>query len=237
MKKATLLLLISLICGIGYAQTVTSTYQQSKLTGTFIPVASLSGTGTSFGSSWTGSASYTDSATLPFSFYFNGTSYSKCYINPNGYITFGAPSVSTNYTPLSTPSTGVTGTVSAFACNALQSANAVTYGYSGTAPNRIFSVVWRAARFTAGITSTTDTVTFEINLYETTNKAEAMFLAPPTLTSTGTVSVQLGIEGSTSADYYCWQEANINHNNCRYSRRWKLETNEAWYRQHFSVCA
>ena len=205
MKKIALLLLFScLMVGSGFAQTVATSYLQTKNTGGTYISSMTGGTGTLFGANWSGATASTASLSLPFSFYFNGTAYTTVYVNPNGYITFGAASASTNYTPLSTPTTGVTGTVAALACSSLKSANAVAYGYTGTSPNRIFTIQWTTAGFNTGITACT--ISFEINLYEKSNKAEVVYSAPTRATPNTTLATQVGIGGASSSDYVNWME-------------------------------
>jgi phosphodiesterase/alkaline phosphatase D-like protein len=202
MAKAVLFFVVLCMIGVtANAQTIRGNYLQTKVTGgTFL----TPGTTTSlFGANWVGSTATPASVTIPFSFNFLGTNYTTCYVNPNGYITFGAASVGTNYTPLTTRDAGVTGVVSALAINSLSSANAVTYGVTGTAPYRVFSVIWTSA-VPGGLSNSA--MTFEINLFETTNKAEVMYGSFTQGATAATVTSQVGIAGTTVSDYLNWTE-------------------------------
>src|SRR6185503_19284041 len=52
---------------------------------------------------------------LGFTFNYNGSNFTSCNINLNGYITFGTTTGTTNYTPISTVTAGETGAIAGFA--------------------------------------------------------------------------------------------------------------------------
>ena len=105
----------------------------------------------------------------PFNFNFNGTLYSTCNVNSNGYITFGATAPTTNgYTPISS-STAYAGAVAAFARDLVNNGTAISYTTLNSSPNRIFIVEWKNARRSNAGAVSGDVVNFQIRLYETSN--------------------------------------------------------------------
>ena len=202
MRSLMTVLLVLTLCGAANAQTVMSSYVQAKTTGaTFLNPGT---TTTLFAAgSWSGSTAAPAAVTIPFSFNFLGSNYSTCYVNPNGYVTFGATSDGINYTPLSLHDAGVTGIVAGLATGPLSGTTPPKYGVTGTAPNRVFSIIWTSAVPAALANSA---ITFEINLYETTNKAEVIYSTSSLGTTAATVNAQVGIGGASNTDYLNWTE-------------------------------
>lgn len=150
-----------------------------------------------------------------FTFNFNGTNYTNCYVNSNGYITFGntAPST-TNYAPINS-NAGYAGAFGAFADDLGDDSNApITYNMTGTSPNRVLSIIWlKASRYNASANaffSSEKGIYFAINLYETTNVIEAAY-GNCTMVNYAE-NVQIGLRGTSNSDF--------NHR--------RLTTNSAW---------
>lgn len=117
-----------------------NTYTFSQSTSSYTPLASPT---TLFTTGWDDNVG---SVTIPFSFSFNGSTYTSCSVNSNGYITFGSTTSSTtSYVPISA-TTAYAGAVSAFGRDLINNSTAITYGTQGTSPNRIFIVQWNNAR-------------------------------------------------------------------------------------------
>ena len=139
--------------------------------------------------------------TIPigFTFGFNGTNYTTCSINSNGFITFGSTvSATNNYLPIST-NTAYSGAISALGVNMWDLLpNPITYATTGTSPNRVFSVQWKDAdRLARG-----DGFNFQIQLNETTNIVKIVYgLCFPTGNNGQNIDVQVGLRGAANTDF------------------------------------
>ncbi|HEX2616629.1 MAG TPA: fibronectin type III domain-containing protein, partial [Flavobacteriales bacterium] len=141
---------------------------------------------------------------IPFSFTFNGTGYTSCFVSSNGFLTFGATAPGgTNYTPISAG--GYAGAVSAFGRDLVNQGTAgatfrVRSETLGSSPNRTFVVEWRQARRydSGGVTG--DNLTFQIRLSETTNVIRVVY-GTMTITSTTALPCQVGLRGATTSDF------------------------------------
>ena len=144
-------------------------------------------------------------ASLGFDFYFNGSTYTNCYINANGYITFGTTSSLTEYNPISA-ATGYNGAVAAFARRLLSSDTTGTstnnylirYKTTGLAGSRVFTVQWKDARRSD---TTAGKFNFQIKLFEGSNTVEVHYGANSVTSSTTNRHVQVGLRGATNSDF------------------------------------
>ncbi|HRH50363.1 MAG TPA: hypothetical protein PLP23_16515, partial [Panacibacter sp.] len=179
------------------AQVANYTFTQSS--NTFSAISG--GTVISFAGTTTAWDDNVTSINIPFTFNFNGTGYTTCSVNSNGYITFGATASSASgYTPISS-TTGYAGTVSAFARDLINNATAISYTTINSSPNRIFIVEWKNARRYNGSAVSGDVLNFQIRLYETSNVAEVMY-GTCTATNTTGLTTQVGLRGSANTDYH-----------------------------------
>lgn len=93
-----------------YAQVATN-YTWSQAAGTYTPITGGTILGTATGNT-IGTPSLDDevytlpNGTIPFSFVYDGSSYTGLYVSSNGYITFDAAPAAGNYTPISSATTG-----------------------------------------------------------------------------------------------------------------------------------
>ncbi|ESU26469.1 hypothetical protein FLJC2902T_24380 [Flavobacterium limnosediminis JC2902] len=210
MKKITFILLLGLLFFFdGHAQVASYTFAQSnepymEITGGTI--LGTSTTATSFDSQvWT-----IDDGSIPFNFNFNGTNYTGCKVNSNGYITFGTtlPSAFTS-TPISS-TTAYSGAVSAWGgdlCGVFVSdliTGETSWEVVGTAPNREFVVQFMNWRPTySSITTNIPYMNFQIRLVETSNLVKVVY--GPTGYVVGSTAAsgtrQIGLRGATNTDY------------------------------------
>lgn len=141
-------------------------------------------------SSWT--SSYDDgyvAVNLPsgFSFSFYGTSYTTVYINANGYITFGSGVASGSSTPIALPSASAPSKMVALFWHDMElSTGNITYGTTGTLPNRKFIISYNDVPDGSGVNSG------QIILYESTNVIDLM------VDYTGNNTKTCGIQNSTA---------------------------------------
>ncbi|MGV9003851.1 fibronectin type III domain-containing protein [Flavobacterium sp.] len=130
-------------------------------------------------------------ANIGFNFVYDGAVQTDCYINPNGFITFGVQMPSTQYVPLSTPTVFTNGgAISALAIDLKGSTDDIIYATIGSAPNRTFVVQWTNAERKAlpGLFN------FQIRLSETSNKIELVY--GNCLPTGAALGVQVGIRGA-----------------------------------------
>jgi hypothetical protein len=192
-----------------YAQV--SSYSFAQTSGTYTALTTPTVLATATASTSAGSIdSYVGSATIPFTFVFNGTGYTSCNVSSNGFITFGttAPST-TDYTPIS-GTAGYAGAISAWGgdINALFNVGGLTgelsYGTIGSAPNRTFIVQYKNFRpvYTNSAT-TAPYLNFQVQLTETTNKVVIVYGATGLAAGTANTSTTkyIGLRGATNGDY------------------------------------
>jgi PKD repeat protein len=197
MKHVFRMLLVAIICTttslLSKAQVAGYTFAQSTST-----YSSITGTAL-FPTNWDDNV---QNVALPFSFQFNGASYSAINVSSNGFVTFGATAPSgTSYTPVSA-TTAYAGAISAFGRDIIVSTTGETCTYTtlGTAPNRTFVVQWNNARRYSGGGVAGDVLNFQIILSETTNVATVVY-GTCSATSTTALTCQVGLRGSTNTDF------------------------------------
>lgn len=211
MKKITLLFVL-VFATAWTSRAQVSAYGFQKTNGTYTEFFDGTVLETATGNA-TGLPSIDDSifpVSLPFSFAFNGVSYTECNVSSNGFITFGTTAPATTlYTPIS-GTTAYDGAISAWGgdLNALFDIGGLTGDISfkevGVAPNRELIIQYRNFRPTY-TTSTTlaPYMNFQISLAETSNKVKityglASLAAGTTNTST---TKQIGLRGSANTDF------------------------------------
>lgn len=154
-------------------------------------------------SSGSGMDDATFSVTLPFSFNFNGTSFTQVYLSENGYVSFGAtdPGTTTRYA-ISSANTGFA--LAAAFSGDLQGDTATSELRSqttGTAPNRTFIVQWTRMKqyFGSGLK-----YNFQIQLEEANGVVTSQvirFVYGQISSTSATNSYQVGLRGLTNASY------------------------------------
>ncbi|MFC2114549.1 PKD domain-containing protein [Bacteroidota bacterium] len=165
--RKTLFLFSIIIAGFTLslnAQVRNFTFQSTSAT--FTPITG----GTQHGSATVDDASY-DTLALGFTFDYCGQSFTKVSINSNGYIAFGYP-IEESYNPISDPYTN-NYVVSALSHDIKgQSNGELRSELLGSSPNRVFVVQWKNFKRYSG---TSDSLDFQIRLYEGSNKIEVVY--------------------------------------------------------------
>jgi hypothetical protein len=140
---------------------------------------------------------------IGFDFRYNNRTYSTVRISNNGFITFGAnPALTTTYTGLSTNvNPAYEGAIAGFAANLRASAVSgaapeIRYETLGSSPNRTFVVQY--TDMGVSTTATTQRVSFQIRLAETTNVVSVVY--GTTAWATSTATGQVGLKGGESSD-------------------------------------
>ncbi|MCW3124322.1 MAG: hypothetical protein JWQ38_3814, partial [Flavipsychrobacter sp.] len=221
MKKLSLLLATLFIYSFSFAQVSSYTFGYSA--GTYTPLVG----GTALvpaGSGITGAGWFEQvfNVQLPFVYYFNGAGYSSIYVNSNGHIAFGKPTLVTNPRP-NTVNNGQSGAIIGYGCNTtysytggagsillgglvdLPNSNPIMAGTIGSAPNRIFVVQWTNAvrsvtYYPNNGAGFTENLTFQIRLKEGSNVAEIVYDNSAT-TYSPTFNATSGLSGAATTDY------------------------------------
>ncbi len=128
---------------------------------------------------------------IGFNFVFDGTTYTQFSATANGWIRLGATAGSTTSTTALSTSTNMPSI--AFLSRDGKTNGAVTYLVTGTAPNRVLTIDYPS--YYAHWSSTTETISAQIKLYETTNVVQIVYGPSAAVTSrTG----QVGLAVSTT---------------------------------------
>lgn len=186
-----LMLLVFFTAHKSFGQVSSYTFSQPTGTYTALPTSTVV-----HASGWDDNVA---SVTIPFSFTFNGTGYTSCSVNSNGYITFGGTaSAGNNYDPIS-QTNAYSGAISALGRDLISNSSTIVSGSTGSSPNRVFVVQWNNARRYSGGTIGGD-FNFQIRLYETTNVVEIRYGNCTPATNTN-YNVQVGLRGATNGDF------------------------------------
>lgn len=173
-------------------------YSFSSAAGTYTAI-----TGGTQHSSGSGMDDATFSVTLPFSFNFNGTSFTQVYLSENGYVSFGA----TN--PGTTTRSAISSTNTGFALAAALSGDLQGVGatselrseVTGSAPNRVFVAQWTNQQQYLG---SGQSYNFQIRLEEANGVAinQVVRFVYGTVSSTSSTNTyQVGLRGTTNASF------------------------------------
>lgn len=161
-----------------------------------------------FGGAWDNPTPVLLSTGFTTPFKFNGVAYpSGVYVSPNGFLTLGAATSTTNYTPISNLSTTYAGAISAFGANlsvataeaSTPQKNSISYylDTTGGINNYILKIEYRDWRVS---TSESTYTSMQIWLYETTNVIEFRYKEQPSSYSQNQTG-QIGLRGPTNSDF------------------------------------
>lgn len=173
-------------------------YTFSQAAATYTPI-----TGTTlFSGTWDDNSSAL--LTIPFSFNYNGASYTTLAVNTNGFLTMGAVPA-TVYCGLQTSAMN---SIAGYGTDLVNGSttSSIQYTTLGTSPNRQFVVQWTDCKhYNAGA----DHYSFQIILNETTNTVQTVYNNFTCVTTMGantcsdavTESGNVGLLGSTISDF------------------------------------
>src|SRR5207247_3107874 len=132
----------------------------------------------------------TTAINLPFAFGFYGLSFTQANVSSNGNVQFSSNSGAYNNACL--PYSGMDNTIFAFWDDMYTGDNISGQGIftsiSGTSPNRIFNIEWRA-----GYSTGVPTLNFEVRLYESQGRFDIIYNQLANAGTSATVGVQNGI--------------------------------------------
>ena len=180
-------------------QVVSSSYTFSQPVG--IVYNLITGTDPFNSSSWDDAVTTVSFPISPaFVFNFNGTNYTSCSINTNGYITFGnTVSASNQYNAISS-SLAYAGAIGVFSRDLVNNGSSIQYTTIGTSPNRIFVIQWTNARRYNSGPVVGDILNFQVRLSETSNIIEIIY-GTCSATSTIALTSQVGLRGIDNTDF------------------------------------
>jgi hypothetical protein len=164
-------------------------YQATTMTGqTIVPGTTDVGNHTDDG---------TTAITLPFAFSFYGNNFTTANVSSNGNLQFTSNNTAfSNVCPF--PIASMNNLVAPHwdDLRTDNSGGGIFTSTSGSAPNRIFNIEWRAIYF-----GTSTTLNFEIRLYETTGQIDFVYGTLNGTGSSATVGIQKGTGSGGSSDF------------------------------------
>jgi hypothetical protein len=191
MKKILLLITsLSLISQFSFGQAASS-YAFTAIQGNYISLTGVPGVvDTSLGA--TADAGVSTVITLPFAFTFAGTVYPSIKVSPNGWLSFGAASVTnTQNNTNSLVNAGVAKPILFPLWDDLMCTVSPRYVTTGIFPHRRFKVEWSQQKWNAS--SAGDTVSFQIWFFETTNVIEFLYSQGAATVSNTSGGASIGI--------------------------------------------
>ncbi|MCX7728431.1 MAG: T9SS type A sorting domain-containing protein [Bacteroidia bacterium] len=184
MKKIWIIYIFLLLFFRQYSQL---NYSFSSTTSTFTYITG----GTNALTSNTADDELSSAITLPFTFYYNCQPYTQVKISSNGWLTFDMSLTSSMFTN-DLDNTG--SLIVAPLWDDLQCTQNVQYVTTGSSPNRIFKVEWRNMEW--NFSATTAVISFQVWLYEGTNRIEFWYQRESGGVNSGSASIGLNGSGS-----------------------------------------
>ena len=197
-------------CGQSVALTLTLTYTGGtntlyyQLSGSNTGYGITQATGASIVAGITDTGNHADDGittiNLPFGYTFYGQTFSNVTLSSNGNLQFG--SGSTAYANVCLPQSGVNNAIFAFWEDLRTDCanNGIYTSISGTPPNRIFNIEWRASYYNASCAGAT--ANFEVRLYEGQTRFDVIYGNLNGNGSGATVGVQK-VTGSSFTTFEC----------------------------------
>jgi hypothetical protein len=199
-----------------YTPNATSATYTAISSGTTI-CSGVNVSGTTSNAFYQGAAVNTAGSGIPigFTFKFNCVDYTTLGVHTNAFVWFGSgvPAAATTSTiGNASANLGGSGTIDGLiSCWAGSNASTpripvgatayIRYTTSGTSPNRIFKIEWGGYKMTGTFNGTGLIPSSQIWLYETSNNIELYFNNQSSILINGTRSGQIGLRGSSNADF------------------------------------
>ncbi|MBD2713965.1 fibronectin type III domain-containing protein [Microvirga sp. STR05] len=178
------------------AQAQVDTYQFAASQGTFTP---LPATATVVAAVQDDDA-ISGAVPIGFSFAFDGVPYTNVYASSNGFLSFNSAASSSLTNDLDAAAAAIRPLVAPLWDDLAGegAGSAAKYQTTGTAPNRVFTFEWLSWEW--NYSATAPVVSFQVKLYETTNRVE--FVYRPENGTPNSASASIGISGtSTPVDF------------------------------------
>ncbi len=142
-------------------------------------------------------------STIPIGFTFNYqcTNYTNVVVSSNGWLSFNTGITSANSSNNLATSTDRPMIAPLWDDLKTDATGSVNYKLTGSAPNRILTVEWKQMLWYW--LATTQAISFQVKLYETTNVIEFIYTRNGNATQyISSASASIGISGTTSGQYY-----------------------------------
>jgi hypothetical protein len=138
---------------------------------------------------------------IGFTFNFAGTDYTQIGVSTNGVIRVGGGNFVTGFGAFSNNLTGTERpAIAPLWDDNHRNTGSISRLLSGTAPNRVLTIEYLGVNIGGGgATSATNTASFQVRIYETTNVVEFTYGSP--LAAAGTLTASIGLTGPAAGDY------------------------------------
>ena len=200
MRNITFFLFGLLISSLSFAQTSTlSNYQFRESNELYESISDEPNATGLFGSAWD---SGVEEVNLGFTFNFDQTDYTTCFISAEGFITFGtAPAANTTRAISGTET--YAGAVAGYSSNLSYgtSGQPIFYATIGTAPNRVFVAEYKDVSRPNFIVYRGDVMNFQIRLHESSNKVSLHYGISSINNETVPITGQIGLRGSSVSHF------------------------------------
>jgi hypothetical protein len=132
---------------------------------------------------------------LGFSFVFDGTAYTQAKVSSNGWLTFNTAASANELTnDLDAGPASIRPLVAPLWDDLDGGGGTASYVTTGTAPNRVFTFEW--LNWYWNYTATSPVISFQVKLYEGTNRVQYIYRQESTAVTGSNVSASIGISGS-----------------------------------------
>ncbi|MGB1041442.1 MAG: choice-of-anchor J domain-containing protein, partial [Flavobacteriales bacterium] len=202
-KNYFLLSALLMFLSVGILNAQVSLYSFSAKPGTFTPIV---------GGTNLNSVDADDAISSPqpigFTFNFDGSNHTQFRMSSNGFISFGSSTSSLSGNNLDFAGATSRPLIAPLWDDLSGSTNTkASYLLSGTAPNRILTVEWLNWQWRYN--SADSAISFQVKLYETSNKVEFVYQQGPNPINSPTASIGLSGVGSGNGSYMSLENTGI----------------------------
>ncbi|MGZ3901520.1 MAG: hypothetical protein ACXVDC_14430, partial [Bacteroidia bacterium] len=167
---------------------------------------------TAVGGSWTANSSPTSihgasvddaisaAINIGFTFTYGCTNYTQFKATSNGVMFLGSSATGTNASNNLNTSTDRPALAPLWDDQKTGTSGSVNYKLTGTSPNRVLTVEW--LKMLWYYSGTGDMISYQVKLYETSNRIEFVYNQGATAVYSGSPSASIGISGTASGDFY-----------------------------------
>ncbi|QNH61381.1 T9SS type A sorting domain-containing protein [Hymenobacter sediminicola] len=179
-------------CAVSTAQAQVDTYIFSASQGTFTPLPATATVATAVQDD----DAISGAIPIGFSFAFDGVPYTNVYASSNGFLSFNSAASSSLTNDLDAAAAAIRPLVAPLWDDLAGegTGSAAKYQTTGTAPNRVFTFEW--LNWEWNYSATAPVVSFQVKLYETTNRVEFVYRRESGTPNSASASIGLSGAGS-----------------------------------------